>query len=293
MVQRTQIVGYVRVSSDDQNLARQLEAIGEVDRVFSDKVSGGNRESRAALEECITYIRDGDVVRVASMDRLARSLRDMRDIVDDIVGKGATVQFIKEGQTYSADRTDALSQLMLNMLAAFAEHESQRIDQNIAVDRPLQRRKTCAQGGLEQGGFLLEQFDGIGVIITEQKLQASDKLANPWPVDIPLSRLGRGLAWNNRLQLHNQRSTTSLQRGQLTGELSILATLLQRLFECIGLTGQRLGTNGGSRAARCGIAHQHAVPDEVPAAGFNAVVVERHGGSAVLLGAVGDDIHEG
>ena len=123
MVQRTQIVGYVRVSSDDQNLARQLEAIGEVDRVFSDKVSGGNRESRAALEECITYIRDGDVVRVASMDRLARSLRDMRDIVDDIVGKGATVQFIKEGQTYSADRTDALSQLMLNMLAAFAEFE--------------------------------------------------------------------------------------------------------------------------------------------------------------------------
>lgn len=123
MAQRTQTVGYLRVSSLDQNLARQLEAIGGVDRVFSDKVSGGSRESRAALEECIKYIRDGDVVRVASMDRLARSLRDMRDIVDEIVGKGASVEFVKEGQIYSPDTNDALSQLMLHMLAAFAEFE--------------------------------------------------------------------------------------------------------------------------------------------------------------------------
>jgi DNA invertase Pin-like site-specific DNA recombinase len=111
MPQRTQTVGYVRVSSDDQNLARQLEAVGEVDRLFSDKVSGASRDSRAALDECIKYIRDGDTVRVASMDRLARSLRDMRDIVDEIVGKGAAVQFVKEGQTYSPDTNDALSQL--------------------------------------------------------------------------------------------------------------------------------------------------------------------------------------
>ncbi|WP_268768496.1 recombinase family protein [Microbacterium sp. Leaf179] len=98
MPQRTQMVGYVRVSSDDQNLARQLEAIGEVDRIFSDKVSGGSRDSRTALDECIKYIHDGDTVRVASMDRLARSLRDMRDIVDEIVAKGAAVQFVKRGR---------------------------------------------------------------------------------------------------------------------------------------------------------------------------------------------------
>lgn len=120
MMQRTQTVGYLRVSSDDQNLARQLEAIGDVDRVFSDKVSGGSRDSREALAECIKYIRDGDTVRVASMDRLARSLRDMRDIVDEIVGKGATVQFVKEGQNYSADTHDPLSQLMLHMLSIWS-----------------------------------------------------------------------------------------------------------------------------------------------------------------------------
>lgn len=123
MVQHTQVVGYVRVSSSDQNLARQLEAIGDVDRVFSDRVSGGSRNSRDALTECIKYIREGDVVRVASMDRLARSLHDMRDIVDEIVGKGASVEFLKEGQTYSPDANDPLSQLMLHMLAAFAEFE--------------------------------------------------------------------------------------------------------------------------------------------------------------------------
>lgn len=123
MAQHTQTVGYVRVSSDDQNLARQLDAIGNVDRIFSDKVSGGSRDARTALNECLTYIRDGDTVRVASMDRLARSLRDMRDIVDEIIGKGAAVHFIKEGQTYSPDRNDPLAQLMLHMLAAFAEFE--------------------------------------------------------------------------------------------------------------------------------------------------------------------------
>lgn len=123
MPQHAQTVGYVRVSSDDQNLARQLEAVGEVDRIFSDKVSGGSRDSRTSLDECIKYIREGDTVRVASMDRLARSLRDIREIVDEIVGKGAAVHFIKEGQTYSPDTSDALSQLMLHMLAAFAEFE--------------------------------------------------------------------------------------------------------------------------------------------------------------------------
>jgi len=85
MVQhKTQVVAYVRVSSVDQNLGRQLEAVGEVDRVFEEKVSGGSRADRVALLDCIRYVREGDVVKVASMDRLARSLGDLREIVDEI-----------------------------------------------------------------------------------------------------------------------------------------------------------------------------------------------------------------
>nr|WP_253206379.1 recombinase family protein [Curtobacterium sp. L6-1] len=124
MVQhKTQTVAYVRVSSADQNLDRQLEAIGEVDRVFEEKVSGGSRADRGALLDCIRYVRDGDTVRVASMDRLARSLGDLRDIVDEITGKGASVKFVKEQQTYSRDTDDAIGRLMLNLLGAFAEFE--------------------------------------------------------------------------------------------------------------------------------------------------------------------------
>jgi DNA invertase Pin-like site-specific DNA recombinase len=78
MVQHGQTVGYVRVSSADQNLARQLESIGEVDRVFQDKVSGGARIARQGLSDCLAYIRNDDLLRVASMDRLARSLIDLQ-----------------------------------------------------------------------------------------------------------------------------------------------------------------------------------------------------------------------
>lgn len=124
MVQhKTQVVAYVRVSSVDQNPGRQLEAVGEVDRVFEEKVSGGSRADRVALLDCIRYVREGDVVKVALMDRLARSLGDPRDIVDEVTGKGASVVFVKEQQTYSRDTDDAIGRLMLNLLEAFADFE--------------------------------------------------------------------------------------------------------------------------------------------------------------------------
>jgi len=124
MVQhKTQTVAYVRVSSVDQNLGRQLDAVGDVDRVFEEKASGGSRADRVALIDCIRYVREGDVLKVASMDRLARSLGDLREIVDEITGKGASVVFVKEQQAYSRDSDDAIGRLMLNLLGAFAEFE--------------------------------------------------------------------------------------------------------------------------------------------------------------------------
>jgi len=118
-----QTVGYVRVSSADQNLARQLDTIGQVDRVFEDKVSGGSRTQRQGLADCLRYIRDGDVVRVASMDRLARSLVDLQQIVDEILAKGAQVHFIKENQTYTSQVTDPIGRLLMHVLGGFAEFE--------------------------------------------------------------------------------------------------------------------------------------------------------------------------
>jgi DNA invertase Pin-like site-specific DNA recombinase len=107
----------------DQNLGRQLEAAGDVDWVLEEKVSGGSRADRVTLLDCIRYIREGDVAKVASMDRLARSLGDLREIVDEITGKGASVVFMKEQQTYSRGTDDAIGRLMLNLMGAFAEFE--------------------------------------------------------------------------------------------------------------------------------------------------------------------------
>lgn len=127
MAQRTQAVGYVRVSTVDQNPQRQLEAIGAVDRLFTEKVSGGSRRDRSVLAECVAYVREGDTVRIASMDRLARSLRDLRSTIDELLAKGASVEFVKEGQTYAPGASNPVASLMLNMLGAFAEFERELI----------------------------------------------------------------------------------------------------------------------------------------------------------------------
>lgn len=123
MARQGQTIGYARVSTADQNLARQVDVIGPVDRLFEEKVSGGSRADRTALNECVRYVRDGDTLRVASMDRLARSLIDLQQIVDEILGKGATIVFVKENQTYSATSDDSMGRLLLHILGAFAEFE--------------------------------------------------------------------------------------------------------------------------------------------------------------------------
>jgi DNA invertase Pin-like site-specific DNA recombinase len=122
----------VRVSSTDQNAARQLAAIGEVDRIFEDQVSGASRVDRTGLEACLNYVRAGDTLRVASMDRLARSLTDLQQIVDEVLDKGATVEFVREGQTYSTGQGDSMGRLLLQLLGAFAEFERSLIKERQA-----------------------------------------------------------------------------------------------------------------------------------------------------------------
>ena len=86
-------IGYVRVSSVDQNIGRQLEGV-EVDRVFIDKASGKNT-ARPKFQEMLSYVREGDMIVVHSMDRFARSLKDLVTEVDQLVKRGVAIQFIK------------------------------------------------------------------------------------------------------------------------------------------------------------------------------------------------------
>lgn len=117
-----QVVGYVRVSSADQNPARQYEALGTVDRVFEDRLSGKDTK-RPALTDCLAYVRDGDRLKVASMDRLARSLGDLLELVESLTGKGVEVEFLKEGLTFRPGASDAYAEFQLGVLGSVAQFE--------------------------------------------------------------------------------------------------------------------------------------------------------------------------
>jgi DNA invertase Pin-like site-specific DNA recombinase len=115
-----QVVGYIRVSSQGQNTARQLSGV-KLDKEFVDIMSGSTK-NREKLIECIEYVRDGDTLVVESIDRLARNLRDLQEIIDSLIEKGVSVKFVKENLTFTAEK-DPLSNLMLHMMGAFAEFE--------------------------------------------------------------------------------------------------------------------------------------------------------------------------
>ncbi len=117
-------VGYIRVSTVDQNTARQLDGIA-LDRVFEDKASGKDTK-RPKLEECRRYVREGDTLYVHSMDRLARNLIDLRQIVEELTAKGVTVRFVKEALTFTAD-ANPMARLLLNVMGSFAEFERELI----------------------------------------------------------------------------------------------------------------------------------------------------------------------
>lgn len=114
-----QTVGYIRVSAADQNEARQLEAIGDVDKKFIDKASGKNTD-RPQLEALIQYVRPGDAVKVKSVDRLARSTVDLLAILERIQDKGARVVFL-DNEALNTDT--AQGEFMLTILAAVAQLE--------------------------------------------------------------------------------------------------------------------------------------------------------------------------
>ena len=89
-----QRIGYVRVSTVEQNAERQLDGM-VLDRTFTDRASGRDA-NRPDLVELFKFARDGDTVIVHSMDRLARNLDDLRRIVQELNGKGVKIEFVKE-----------------------------------------------------------------------------------------------------------------------------------------------------------------------------------------------------
>lgn len=117
---RGQHVGYVRVSSEDQNEARQLDGMS-LDRVFTDKASGKDM-LRPQLKAALAYLREGDTLHVHSMDRLARNLADLEGIVTGLTARHVTVRFESQGLTFTG-KSDPMATLLLQMLGAVAQFE--------------------------------------------------------------------------------------------------------------------------------------------------------------------------
>ena len=115
-------VGYARVSSTDQHLARQVEAlkgVAGISRIYTDKASGKDAD-RDGLRECLDYLTEGDTLAVASMDRLARSLPDLLAIVHGLAERGVGVKFLKEALTFDGSPN---AELMLAVFGAVAQFE--------------------------------------------------------------------------------------------------------------------------------------------------------------------------
>lgn len=118
-----QRVAYVRVSTVDQNEGRQLEALSglQVDITFTDKASGKDTQ-RPQLQAALKHLRKGDVLVVCSMDRLARNMRDLLNLVADLNGRGIAVEFVKENLSFTGD-DNPMSNLMLSILGGVAQFE--------------------------------------------------------------------------------------------------------------------------------------------------------------------------
>ena len=143
-------IGYVRVSSVDQNDERQLVGI-DLDKTFSDKASGKDT-NRPKFRAMMEFVRDGDHVFVHSMDRMSRSLRDLQEVVDQLTGKGISVTFVNENLTFEppASGTDAhktaYSTLMLQLLGAVGQFERALIKERQREGIAIAKAKNLYKG---------------------------------------------------------------------------------------------------------------------------------------------------
>ncbi len=131
-------IAYIRVSSIDQNPARQIEALPETDRTFLEKASGATA-NRPQLKEMLEYIRQGDVIHVHSIDRLARNIEDLNRLVKQIVGKGCAVKFHKENLAFGNGEGNPASELLFNVLGSFAQFERSMIKERQAEGQAAAR----------------------------------------------------------------------------------------------------------------------------------------------------------
>lgn len=159
-----QIVGYARVSTLEQNVARQVEALEvECDKIFVEKVSAAKTENRPQFQEMLRYLRNGDILQVTSADRLARSTRDLLDIVQSLKDRGVQVEFL-DNPALNTDTPQG--EFMLTILAAVAQLERsiirERQAEGIAIARAAGKYDRAPKLSPEQAREV-RRLDALGV----------------------------------------------------------------------------------------------------------------------------------
>ncbi|CEI53381.1 recombinase family protein [Pseudomonas aeruginosa] len=153
-----QRVGYIRVSTKDQNPERQLHDLPfELDKTFIDHFSGKTAK-RPALQEMFDYVRSGDIVYAHDVFRLARSLIDLVTIVQKLNKKGVSVHIVKNNLNFTPNSDDKFDKFQLHVLGAVAELERGIISENQAEGIKLAKKKKG-------------KYKGRSPAITEEKLK--------------------------------------------------------------------------------------------------------------------------
>lgn len=141
-------IGYARVSSKEQNLDRQLEALQGVSKVFSDKISGQSTE-RPQLQAMLDYIREGDIVVVTELDRLGRNNKDLTEIMNIIQKKGATLEVLNLPSMNGIEDENLrrlINNLVIELYKYQAESERKRIKERQAQGIEIAKKKGKYKG---------------------------------------------------------------------------------------------------------------------------------------------------
>ena len=138
------IYGYARVSTADQDLTIQQEALKAAgcEIVRSEKISGTSRKGRKELDNLIEFLRDGDTLVVTRIDRLARSIRDLQNIVHTLKERGVTLRATEQ----PIDTSTAAGKAFLDMLGVFAEFET-----NLRSERQIEGIAQAKANGVYKG----------------------------------------------------------------------------------------------------------------------------------------------
>ena len=142
-------IGYARVSTTGQDLETQKEILNGYDceKIYVEKITGTSTAQRKELNNMMENVRDGDTIYVTKIDRLARSIHDLNNIVQELKGKGVSICFISENMEFNADdSTNSLQVLLFNILGSFAQFE-----RDLIVERTTEGRERAKKQGKHMG----------------------------------------------------------------------------------------------------------------------------------------------